>query len=582
MDGLVAEELLEPFTHQGLERQGCIRLVELAAAPPISGNQEWLPECRLRHVDLTQRPLYTAVSYNCSSEPALSTIKVDGKGFKVRKNVLFMLKQLSKPKQTRTLWIDCICIHQDDVEERNAQVGMMGDIFAHANFVLSWLDPTGLNMDNKLSSIARIARKDSNYELHSRRDIQLLTLLVLSHRYWTRRWIVQEECFTQLHIYTLILFQVLLARSVVLTTGPNTNTLEELPLSSLSAFYEHVGKVKGVAQTEIDAIANSPAKTLLSSRTLGTPVNATMRDLLLGHKDTNSSDVRDKVFALASLSPKAKLHLDINYAASPAELLFSVVKFAIEHEGCNSGQVVGLFLQLKRQLSLSRESLWRASQESSSNATLHPPNIELVSIFPRGHIRSSRIEPLGEAFAYHYRDLCPALRTLPKRGLQQFPSEILGADLAGQRWAFLATNDDSDQTTVSGQDLCMFTFYGHHPTNPYSHPSNPSYDKEETAQVGLSSAWVEPGNEIWQFPDTPVALVVCSNSEGYRLVGRAFLLTPSGDATYATNYSPQSNWPSLVDTGSFLKRNPKLWRPTDIKVDFATLLDILEWIDYDD
>ncbi len=569
--GRADEDLLEPFRHRILEKPGYIRLIELAAWPLTAGQREWLPECRLRHVDLSQKPLYTAVSYSCSSEPALSTIKVDGKGFKVRKNVLFMLKGLSKTKQTRTLWIDCVCIHQEDIEERNAQVRIMGDIFANANFVLSWLDPTGQNMENKLDSIARIARKDPKYELHSRRDVQLLILEVFSHRYWTRRWVVQEAAH---------------ARSLVITTCPtgSPNALEQLPLSLLPAFYEHVGNVHGVTQAEINAIAKSPANSLLFSTVRETSVKATMRDLLIAHKDTECSDVRDKVFALASLSPKARLHLPIDYAASPAELLFSVVNFATEHEGCDSHQIVGLFLQLKRQLALSRDSLLSAFRESLSSSILHPPNIDFVSAYPRGHVRSSRIEPLGEAYAYHYRDLCPALRTLPKRVLHRLPPTIAGREFVEKTRAFLESNDDATTTTVSGQDLCMFTFYGHHPTNPYSQNlANPSFNHEETAQLGLSSVWIEPGNEIWQFPDTPVALVVRSNPKEYTLLGRAFLLTPSEEGIYRTNHSSRSTWPALVDSGSFLERGkPNLWRSISIPVDFATLLDILEWVDYDD
>lgn len=134
--GRADEDLLEPYSHRNLEKPGYIRLLELPAFSPDAGNQQWLPGYRLRHVALSQTPLYTTVSYNCSSEPALSTIKLDGKGFKVRKNGLFMLKLLSRPTQTGTLWIDCICVHQEDIEERNSQARRMGENFGNANFVL--------------------------------------------------------------------------------------------------------------------------------------------------------------------------------------------------------------------------------------------------------------------------------------------------------------------------------------------------------------------------------------------------------------------------------------------------------------
>lgn len=37
------------------------------------------------------------------------------------------------------LWIDSICINQEDVEERNSQVKIMGDIYKNASTVVIWL-----------------------------------------------------------------------------------------------------------------------------------------------------------------------------------------------------------------------------------------------------------------------------------------------------------------------------------------------------------------------------------------------------------------------------------------------------------
>lgn len=36
-------------------------------------------------------------------------------------------------------WIDAICINQDDIEERNSQVGSMSRIYGQAQLVLGWL-----------------------------------------------------------------------------------------------------------------------------------------------------------------------------------------------------------------------------------------------------------------------------------------------------------------------------------------------------------------------------------------------------------------------------------------------------------
>jgi len=44
------------------------------------------------------------------------------------------------PKEVR-LWVDAICINQDDLEERSLQVAQMGQIYASAGKVVVWLGP---------------------------------------------------------------------------------------------------------------------------------------------------------------------------------------------------------------------------------------------------------------------------------------------------------------------------------------------------------------------------------------------------------------------------------------------------------
>jgi hypothetical protein len=52
------------------------------------------------------------------------------------------------------LWVDALCINQEDVEERNLQVLRMSSIYRQAQAVLAWLGPepsTGLNPIAKFS-----------------------------------------------------------------------------------------------------------------------------------------------------------------------------------------------------------------------------------------------------------------------------------------------------------------------------------------------------------------------------------------------------------------------------------------------
>ncbi len=54
-------------------------------------------------------------------------------------NLGLALKRLRHPEQSRVLWIDAVCINQDDIQERSQQVAMMGDIYKQASRVLTWI-----------------------------------------------------------------------------------------------------------------------------------------------------------------------------------------------------------------------------------------------------------------------------------------------------------------------------------------------------------------------------------------------------------------------------------------------------------
>ena len=49
------------------------------------------------------------------------------------------LKRLRFADSKRVLWVDAVCINQDDLEERRLHVQFMGQIYTQAKKVLVWL-----------------------------------------------------------------------------------------------------------------------------------------------------------------------------------------------------------------------------------------------------------------------------------------------------------------------------------------------------------------------------------------------------------------------------------------------------------
>lgn len=124
------------FSYEPLESDGDIRLLKLQSS--ISRGAE--VACELIKDNISRSPLYAAVSYTWANSGPLTKISVNGKEFSVRKNVADLLVRLRTTDYTRTLWIDSICIDQASENEKGSQVRLMGDIFAGASYVITWLD----------------------------------------------------------------------------------------------------------------------------------------------------------------------------------------------------------------------------------------------------------------------------------------------------------------------------------------------------------------------------------------------------------------------------------------------------------
>ncbi|KAK0701126.1 heterokaryon incompatibility protein-domain-containing protein, partial [Lasiosphaeris hirsuta] len=95
--------------------------------------------CELRAVSLDTNPEYEALSYVWSTPPGTGFITVSGQPMEVTANLLAALRRLRCRQKTRVVWADAICINQADMDERCAQVLLMGDIYRLTKGVLIWL-----------------------------------------------------------------------------------------------------------------------------------------------------------------------------------------------------------------------------------------------------------------------------------------------------------------------------------------------------------------------------------------------------------------------------------------------------------
>lgn len=171
------------------------------------------------HCDLVEGPLgnlhFEALSYVWGVTLIPYTIFINDKEFFITSNLHGALKELRHPEHDRLLWIDAICINQNDNIEKGHQVQMMRDIYAKATTVCVWLGEDTKDTSSAFAMVQRFASaeedaKDTvwNEDTQSaswkkvRRELER----ILEYEWWSRAWIIQE---------------VVMGNHVVLQRGPH-------------------------------------------------------------------------------------------------------------------------------------------------------------------------------------------------------------------------------------------------------------------------------------------------------------------------------------------------------------------------
>jgi hypothetical protein len=126
-----------------------------------------------------------------------ATILADGRTISVTKSLETALRHLRYPDRPRTLWVDYVCINQEDILERSQQVAKMGLIYERADSVLIWLGLATLNSRVGMEILRYFANEKRPqscpvWQTYPQSLVYQGLQDVMARPWFERMWVVQE------------------------------------------------------------------------------------------------------------------------------------------------------------------------------------------------------------------------------------------------------------------------------------------------------------------------------------------------------------------------------------------------------
>jgi hypothetical protein len=192
------------------KRQAISQWVQRGIAPKLSTTAP------IKRIHATQPPTsdhrfvwgdYAALSYVWGDESNTAIIILNGKVKRVTSNLEKALQAFCSQgefKASFKLWVDAICINQDDLDERGRQIQKMREIYGSAWSVVAWLGVQENRSDFAIQMISDLAVFNQagcgewlEKQLLEQADylgsgFWLALQQFMERPYWYRLWIIQE------------------------------------------------------------------------------------------------------------------------------------------------------------------------------------------------------------------------------------------------------------------------------------------------------------------------------------------------------------------------------------------------------
>ncbi|KAI0433969.1 heterokaryon incompatibility protein-domain-containing protein [Xylaria sp. FL1042] len=156
-------------------------------------------KCEIECQSLTNPPPYTAISYAWGDADDKRSIQIGKTKISVAVSLFGALDAIRKREEDVLVWVDALCIDQQNRDERSKQVQLMTEIYAKATLVAIWLGPSENDSQRATELLQDIAIAENDPEeiaalLLSPGQLQAIEAVVhlFQRDYWKRLWVVQE------------------------------------------------------------------------------------------------------------------------------------------------------------------------------------------------------------------------------------------------------------------------------------------------------------------------------------------------------------------------------------------------------
>lgn len=149
------------LAYQSLTSPTSYRLLQI-----LSNRGQDILRCRMFDADLAAQepPRYIALSYTWHEESlpkAFRPVLINDNYLNVSLNLWNFLQNYRETAGERIIWIDQICINQDDADECVQQIGQMCGIYQRASMDLFWIGEPGENAEAVLDLLSSLNRLET-------------------------------------------------------------------------------------------------------------------------------------------------------------------------------------------------------------------------------------------------------------------------------------------------------------------------------------------------------------------------------------------------------------------------------------